>query len=166
MESRSSLLFDLFAASQQVRTLLAEAMRGSPLPPDEYAVYSGVFEFAPITPTRLARVVGMPPTTLSHYVRAMRERGHIVETPNPADGRSRELTLTAGGLAAHRQAHRDFQIAYGPFASRIAGHADVKAALRLVETAARETAEELAGRGRPRARPSTATATIPGRAQR
>src|SRR5688500_1471001 len=96
---RSSLLFDLFAASQQVRTLLVGGMRDSPLAPDEYAVYSGVLEFGPITPTQLARVVGMPPTTLSHYLRDMRRRGHVEEKPNPRDGRSQLMTLTPDGLA-------------------------------------------------------------------
>ena len=47
---RSSILFDLFAASQQVRSLLAAAMEGSGLRADDYAVYSALFEFEPLTP--------------------------------------------------------------------------------------------------------------------
>ena len=139
---RSSLLFDLFAAGQQVRTLLVEAMRGSPLPPDEYAVYSGIFEFAPITPTQLARVVGMPPTTLSHYLRDMRERGHVDETRNPRDGRSQLLTLSADGFAAHRGANQFFMRAYSLFVVGIDDEARVKDSLRAIEEAARHAASE------------------------
>jgi DNA-binding MarR family transcriptional regulator len=136
--ARSSLLFDLFAASQQVRTLLAEQMRGSPLAPDEYAVYSGVFEFAPIMPTELARTVGMPPTTLSHYLRDMRARRHLDEARNPRDGRSQLLTLSAEGLAAHREANRHFTKAYERFVAGIDDRAAVKRALATVEKAAAE----------------------------
>src|SRR5687767_14810303 len=124
--ARSSLLFDLFAASQQVKTLLTRAMAGAGLRPDEYAVYSGVFEFGPITPTDLAKVVGMPPTTLSHYVKAMREAGHLVEQRKPEDGRSRALTLSPTGLTAHRRANRAFEPAYQAFVSRVSNESAVK----------------------------------------
>ena len=117
-------------------------MRDSPLAPDEYAVYSGVFEFAPITPTQLARVVGMPPTTLSHYLRDMRARGHVHETRNPSDGRSQLITLSSDGLAAHRGANRFFQRAYSRFVAAIDDEARVKDALRAIEEAAREAASE------------------------
>jgi len=141
--ARSSLLFDLFAANQQAKTLLTAAMGAVALKPDEYAVYSGVFEYAPITPTELAAVVGMPPTTLSHYIRRMREAGHVVEKRDPADGRSRTLALTRTGLAAHRQANRAFELAYGAFVKRIRSKSAVKAALATVETAARDALADI-----------------------
>ena len=136
--ARSSLLFDLFAANQQVKTLLVRAMAGAGLRPDEYAVYSGVFEFGPITPTDLAEVVGMRPTTLSHYVKDMREAGHVIEERNPRDGRSRVLTLSTTGRAAHRRANRAFEPAYDRFVGRIADEAASKAAIAEIERAARE----------------------------
>jgi DNA-binding MarR family transcriptional regulator len=152
-QRRSSLLFDVFASSQRVKSLLTAAMADSPLTPEEYAVYSGVFEFGPIAPTELAAVVGLPPTTLSHYVVAMRERSHIAEWRNPLDGRSRKLTLTETGLAAHRAANRVFERAYGLFAARVADQDQVKAALEAVERAAAEALDELAPPAR-HARPS------------
>ena len=141
--ARSSLLFDLFAASQQVKTLLTRAMAGCGLRPDEYAVYSGLFEFGPIAPTELARVVGMPPTTLSHYIGHMRERGHLVERRKPTDGRSRVLGLSPAGLAAHRTANRAFEIAYAAFVARVRDEPSVKSALESVETAARDALTDL-----------------------
>jgi DNA-binding MarR family transcriptional regulator len=141
--ARSSLLFDLFAANQQVKTLLTRAMAASPLKPDEYAVYSGVFEFGPIAPTDLAAVVGMPPTTLSHYIRHMREAGHVLERPDPRDGRSRTLSLTAKGLAAHKRANRAFEVAYAAFVQRVRNEPRVKSALATVETAARDALADL-----------------------
>ncbi|HEY8180450.1 MAG TPA: winged helix-turn-helix transcriptional regulator [Candidatus Limnocylindria bacterium] len=133
---RSSLLFDLFAANQRVRSLVTAAMDGAGLKPDEYAVYSALFEFEPISPTEIAAVVGMPPTTLSHYIRAMRERGHLDERRNPQDSRSRVLTLTVPGREAHRRASRAFGQAYDRFMDGIGDEAGVKAALAQIEAAA------------------------------
>jgi hypothetical protein len=43
----------------------------------------------------------MRPTSLSTVVRRLQERGHLEQRPNPADGRSRLLALTAAGEEAH-----------------------------------------------------------------
>lgn len=152
MRQRSSLLFDVFAASQQVKSLLTRAMAGAGLRPDEYAVYSGLFEFGPIAPTELATVVGMPATTLSHYIGTLRERGHLAERRDPHDGRSRTLSLTASGLAAHRRAGRAFSRAYEVFLARIEDPLTVKALLEAVERAARNAQIELNGADRSGAR--------------
>jgi len=140
---RSSVLFDLFAASQRVRTLLVAAMEGSGLTPDEYAVYSALLEFEPLSPTEMAQVVGMPPTTMSHYVREMRERAHVEEEPNPRDGRSRMLRLTASGRAAHRRANGAFEEAYSRFVAHLGRPGDAKRALEEIEAAADAALERL-----------------------
>src|SRR6478752_2590515 len=106
--SRLSLLFELFATEQRVRTLVMRAMADAELRPDEYAVYSVLFDEGPQTPTDLARRVGMPPTTMSHYVRALLERGHASRETIPSDRRSYRLALTPSGLRAHASAGRAF----------------------------------------------------------
>lgn len=148
---RSSVLFDLFAASQRVRTLLTVAMDGSGLTPDEYAVYSALLEFEPLSPTEMAQVVGMPPTTMSHYVRDMRERGHLQEQPNPRDGRSRMLRLSPAGLGAHQRANAAFEEAYSRFVAGIADPEGSKASLQEIETAADEALARLSSDARARA---------------
>lgn len=147
---RSSLLFDLFAANQRVRSLLTAAMEDAGLKPDEYAVYSALFEFEPISPTEIAATVGMPPTTLSHYIRAMRERGHLDERPNPQDSRSRVLSLTVSGRRAHRRASRAFDQAYRRFMNGIGDEAEVKAALAQIEAAAADGLTRLTSDSRAR----------------
>ena len=104
-----SLLFDFFAASQRVKLLLTDALADAGLRPDEYAVYSALVDGGPSSPTRMAEAVGMPPTTMSHYVRAMLDRGHVRRESNPLDRRSVILALTADGRAAHRRAARAFE---------------------------------------------------------
>lgn len=148
---RSSVLFDLFAASQRVRSLLGAAMAGCGLRADEYAVYSALFEFEPLSPTEIAQVVGMPPTTMSHYVREMRERGHLREEPNPRDGRSRMLRLSDAGRAAHRTANRAFEEAYTRFVAQLGDPAAVKHTLGEIEAAAGAALEELERDARARA---------------
>ncbi len=115
----------------------------SPLTPDEYGVYSGLFEFGPITPSELAMAVGLRPTTLSHYIIDMRERGHLHETVNPLDKRSRLLSLTDSGRIAHRAANRTFEVAYRAFVARIDDEQSVKRALLGIEQAAREAADDI-----------------------
>lgn len=114
-----SLLFDLFVASQHVRQLLAAAMVDAGMTPDEYAVYSALFEHGSLSPTELGRTVGMPPTTVSHYVRTLRERGHIEEEPHPADRRSYRLALSPTGLAAQGHAAQAFEEGYRRFLAEL-----------------------------------------------
>jgi DNA-binding MarR family transcriptional regulator len=114
-DSRLSLLFDLFAANQQVRTLLGHALAGSGLTADEYAVYSILFDEGPHAPSELARRAGMPATTMSHYVRSMLDQGHVERAPSSSDRRSYRLVLTPAGLVAHGQASEAFAEAHRRF---------------------------------------------------
>jgi DNA-binding MarR family transcriptional regulator len=142
--SRLSLLFHLFATEQRVRTLVVAAMADCGLRPDEYAVYSVLFDEGPHAPTDLARRVGMPPTTMSHYVRAMLERGHVEREVVAADRRSFRLRLTPDGLAAHGRASAAFEQAHSRF---IAGleidENDAGAALEAIGRAADRAAARL-----------------------
>src|SRR6185369_4955934 len=76
--------------------------------PEEYAVYSVLFDEGPHAPTELARRTGMPATSMSHFVRSMLERGHAERAPSPADRRSYRIVLTPAGLAAHGAAGAAF----------------------------------------------------------
>jgi DNA-binding MarR family transcriptional regulator len=99
-----SLLFDVFVLNQHLRTLLTLALAGAGLRPDEYAVYSLLFDVGPLTPTEMARQMGMPLTTVLDYVRSMLDRGHVRRKPHRRDGRSHEIRFTRAGLAAFHTA--------------------------------------------------------------
>jgi DNA-binding MarR family transcriptional regulator len=133
-ERHLSVLFDVFALGQAVRTLVTAAMAGCGLRPDEYAAYSVVFEARSVTMTELARELGMPVTTAADFVRAMRERGHVRRTPHPTDSRAYQLSLTPSGLRAHRRASAAFANAHAAF---------VDALRPLTEEAARESLRDL-----------------------
>ena len=106
-----SVLFDVFALGQLVRTLVTTAMAGCGLRPDEYAAYSVVFELRSVTMSELSRRLGIPVTTTTDYVRAILARGHVERLPHPTDGRARLLSLTHAGLQVHRAASQAFDAA-------------------------------------------------------
>jgi DNA-binding MarR family transcriptional regulator len=105
-----SLLFDLFVTSQRIRRILADAMAESGMRPDEYAVYSLLFDKGPLTATEMSEALGMPLTTVLDYVKAMSSDGHVDRMPHPADGRALQLHLTRSGVAAHRRAHDHWEV--------------------------------------------------------
>jgi DNA-binding MarR family transcriptional regulator len=134
----TSLLFDVFALSQAVGRLLAETMRGGPLTPAEYAVYSAIFELEAATPTQLAARLGMRLTTFMDQLRQLETRGHARRLAHPTDRRSYRVVLSSEGLAAHRAANRLFERAYAAFATELGDEgdeADARAALDRVRAA-------------------------------
>lgn len=105
-----SLLFDLFVTSQRVRRVLTDAMAEAGMRPDEYAVYSVLFEKGPLTATEMAEILGMPLTTVLDYLKAMSSAGHLDRMPHPSDGRALQLRLSRSGVAAHKRAHDHWEV--------------------------------------------------------
>jgi len=85
-----------YALFQQTARLLDEHIDSSRMG-GSFAVYSVIGAAEPVTPTHLAEILGMPPTSLSYVIRQMHERGHLRRVRNPDDGRSVLLKLTPKG---------------------------------------------------------------------
>lgn len=107
-ERRISLSFDVFAVSQRLGAYLDRALEGTGIRPAEYAVYSLMLEAGPRTPTELAAMLGMPPSTLSTYLASMLAREDARRIPNPTDGRSFRVVLTDRGRAVVRRVNPPF----------------------------------------------------------
>ena len=107
-----SLLFDFFVTSQRIKRVLAEAMAPAGMKADEYAVYSLLFEKAPLTATQMAELLAMPLTTVLDYLRAMSDARHVERIPHPGDGRAVLLRLSPRGVSAHRRAHDHFDVVH------------------------------------------------------
>ena len=118
---RRNVLFRLFILGQLANDLVDTAMRREQLSPNGFAVASAIRAFQPVTPTQLADLLGMRPSTLSTYLRKLEARRQIRRRPNPEDGRSSLLEVTklgeryvvAGlpalrGSVAHVHEHLDF----------------------------------------------------------
>src|SRR5262250_1499601 len=155
---RISLLFDLFAVSNRVRTLLRQAMGNAGLRPDEYAIYSAVFKVGPLTISELAAVVGMPLTTVSDYVQTMTSRGHARRRGNPLDSRSVLVALTDEGLAAHRVARASFAKVINRLRRALPlPEQEVIRALHALDDAVGQVLTELAAEDRRQRQPAAAT---------
>jgi DNA-binding MarR family transcriptional regulator len=105
-----SLLFDFFVTAQRVRRALAEGMASSGMRPDEYAVYSLLFDMGPLTATEMSELLSMPLSTVLDYLKAMNAADHLERSAHPSDGRALELRLSRQGVAAHRQAHDHWEV--------------------------------------------------------
>ena len=63
-----TLLFDVWVVANSTRAVLDEALRPSGLSAEEFALYSAVRRDGGITPTELASLMALPPTTVSSIV--------------------------------------------------------------------------------------------------
>ena len=143
-ERRISLPFDLFALSSRVGAYLDRALDGTGLRPVEYAVYSLMLEAGPRTPSELATALGVPPSTMSGYIRPMLERGHARRIPDPADGRSYRVVLTDRGRGAHRRVEPAFSRADRSIAEELGRPVDeVRATLLEIADAIERAARSL-----------------------
>jgi DNA-binding MarR family transcriptional regulator len=92
-----NVLFRFFRVTNSIRQLVARAVEGTGLSNDEYGVFSGIVNRGPISPTELASILGVPPTTVSVYLGRFLERGIVQRLPNPGDGRSYLVEVTDEG---------------------------------------------------------------------
>jgi DNA-binding MarR family transcriptional regulator len=98
---RANALFRLYVLSQLMGSLLDREFRATGVP-DGFGVYSAIGSYGRITPSDLAELLGMPPTTLSGHIERLVRRGIVRRVDNPQDGRSYLLELTDEGTQAFR----------------------------------------------------------------
>ncbi len=142
-------MYFLFAASQRVGALLAEALVDAPLDAGAYAFYSALRETQPTSPTDLARHLGMPVTTVLDTLGSLQRREHIARLRNPRDRRSYLVRLTDAGEQLHDQTEALFSQADGLLLAHIGDRRDeVIEMLSSLRDAGETALEELRGRGR------------------
>jgi DNA-binding MarR family transcriptional regulator len=132
LEQRGPFLV-LFALSQQLSSLLSQAMVHAPLSPSDFAVYSALRLQQPSTLMELAATLGMRPTTLSSVLARMQQQGHLRREPNPADGRSRLISLTDTGRQVTEECFPQFSGAIEAFRRHLG--VDEQQALHYFEAA-------------------------------
>lgn len=99
-----NVLFSVWLVARSASALLDQTLEPSGLTADEYAIYSLLAKDRAKTPSELARWMAAPATTVSSHVKRFEARGHVDRVPNPDDGRSYLLRLTAAGRRVHRRA--------------------------------------------------------------
>src|SRR5262245_52061015 len=91
------LMQTLYTAGSLVAVLVGEELEAAGVQPELFSFLGWIRLLEPVSPGGLAAETGMPPTTIRDYVRRLVERGDVRKAPNPADGRSYHLVLTAQG---------------------------------------------------------------------
>ena len=104
-KGRASILLDAWTAAQRVDLLITSELTAAGVWTPHFALLSMICINEPITPTELAAMMGLRPTTTSDYVQRLVDLGHVERTPNPEDGRSYLLTVTEPGWRAYEQAN-------------------------------------------------------------
>jgi DNA-binding MarR family transcriptional regulator len=94
---RNTVLLQLWTAAHMAERLVHEHLERAGVSDEQFALLSLISLYGPVTPTALAAQMGVPLTTLADAVRRLDARGEIERLPNPDDGRSHLLTLSAAG---------------------------------------------------------------------
>jgi DNA-binding MarR family transcriptional regulator len=92
-----NVLLQMFRTGHAVRELMLEAVEGTGITADEYAVLGLIGAMGSVSPTDLAARLRVPPTTISRHAARMVDSGLARRVPNPDDGRSYLLELTDPG---------------------------------------------------------------------
>ena len=134
-----NVLLQMFRTSSAVHELMLRAVAGTGIAPNEFAVLSAIGVMRSVSPTELASLLRVPPTSISRHVARMVEAGLAVRSPNPADRRSYLLELSDAGRATARQIGPRIRMLLG----QLSAHADldpIESALVQLEQAARAVA--------------------------
>lgn len=139
---RPGLFLQPFVVSQLVGTVLADMVEGSDISASEFAVTSVIGILPGVTPTELARSLGMSPTTLSAMLNRLEEKRQIRRRRDPEDGRRSVLELTAKGERTRRRNLERFPAWLESVRGHLGGDPeDVLEAMRRLEEALRAALE-------------------------
>ena len=131
------MLFELSVAAQKVGQVLASSLAGTPVRLEDATLLNQLERLQPMTPTDLARRLGMSPSTLTYRLKGLEARGWVSRRANPADGRSALLGLTPRGRQTWSAAQPAFVAALRSVEARLELPAeDVASALAAVAAAA------------------------------
>jgi len=132
-----------FIVSQLVAAVIERVVEGSDVSAREYAVTSSVGSLGSVSPTELARLLGLSPTTLSAIVDRLVRKQELRRVPHEKDGRSYVLELTAKGIRTNQRNSERFVHELSALERHLESTPDeVLDALRRLEAALRGTLAE------------------------
>ena len=137
-ERRLSILLLLVAAHQRMLQLVERELAADGVSAADYALLSLVGVRGPARLTEVAGELGIRLTTASDAVRRLEARGHAQRVPNPDDGRSVLVALTADGDAEWRRGWPALQRINEQLAGTLAAPSVVRAGLEQLGLAFEE----------------------------
>jgi DNA-binding MarR family transcriptional regulator len=93
----TAVLQEAYSTGALIGAHVNAELRAGGVDPSLFSFLGWIAVLEPVTPGELAAETGMPATTVRDYLRRLTERGLIVRTPNPADGRSYLVQLSGEG---------------------------------------------------------------------
>jgi DNA-binding MarR family transcriptional regulator len=116
MSRQAGILLQAWTAAQRIDQLVTRELKAADVWTPAFALLSMIHIREPITPTALAREMGLALTTLTDRLVELFDLGHIERTANPDDGRSYLIRTTPAGRRAVdsaapviRQVHGDVE---------------------------------------------------------
>jgi DNA-binding MarR family transcriptional regulator len=141
---RGAIVNELGVAWRYASEIANEELRANGVDPAEYGPLAFIGVMQPVTRTQLTAATGYPRTTLRDMLRAVIERGHARERPNPRDGRSTLVELTPAGQTIFDRGIPAFKRALQRIDTALDGklddHEDVVRTIRTALQAELETA--------------------------
>ena len=142
---KPGLLLQPFVLNRLAGRLVEEVTAGLGYVDNEFAVTSWLNVCGRATPTELATDLGMKPTTLTAVIERVVKKGLVRRRPNPDDGRSYVVELTARGKATNARAGERFDAMMRRLVANLEGdREEILAQMRLLEAAMRKTIAEAA----------------------
>lgn len=118
-----NLLLQFFLAGQPLGRLIERAIAPSGMKASEYAILSAVEELEPVVPGDIARLTGIPQSTLTPYLERLTGAGYVERGRNPRDGRSYLLQLTPQGRRVKDESGRALSVLLRELDDRLEGGA-------------------------------------------
>src|SRR5262245_53200973 len=106
--AKPGLFLEPFVLSQLVGAVIAKVVEGSGLGGKDFAVASSLAVWSEATPSELASLLGMAPTTMSSVLGRLERRGLVERLRDPNDGRRYVLRLTDEGMRLRNAAIERF----------------------------------------------------------
>ncbi|EWT01994.1 MarR family transcriptional regulator [Intrasporangium oryzae NRRL B-24470] len=138
-----NLVLDLFVLDQRMGALLDAALGPTGVRPAEYAVYSQLGA-GPLTPTQLCDRLGVSRSTMTGHLAALQRRGDTERVPDPRDGRSYRVELTASGRERLEACRPHFRAALARLVHHLGGDTTAhREMVRAVDAAAARAIADL-----------------------
>jgi DNA-binding MarR family transcriptional regulator len=138
---RGAIVNELLVATRYALEVSNAELRAAGVEPLEYGRLAFIGALQPVTRTTLAEASGERRTTLRDGLKRLIESGYVREVPNPVDGRSTLLELTAKGQRIFDRGLPAFQRALARINEALGGELDVhEEAVRRVRLAVQQLA--------------------------
>lgn len=119
MSDGGAILFHVAVVADLLDGLLEDELKPTPLTPREFQVATVLVTRGPMPPGEIATVTGVPAPSISRFLGSMEGRGLVTQSVNPADRRSRIVSLTDEGLSAFAESQAAFQELFRAVATRL-----------------------------------------------